>query len=96
MSVYRPIGQFERLVVPAVGVPVHEDYRLFKKNKTWWCRIRLRDEKTRESDVLLFSLKTTDVVQARERRDRVVTAIGERYGVMTGESRGARRKESAA
>lgn len=52
------------------------NHHLFNNNGTWWLQVTVRRGPTAER--LRGSLKTGDLVLARERRDRVLAALNMR------------------
>lgn len=56
--------------------PEKPNHHLFRNNGIWWCQITIH--RGPFSERLRFSLRTNDVVQARERRNRIFSSISTR------------------
>ena len=58
----------------------NENHHLWNNRGVWWCHFTLhKSDATAER--LRFSLRTTDVDKARERRDRIFRDIVSQYGL---------------
>ena len=68
---------------PKLALRVNHDnpnHHLWNNRGVWWCHLTVhKPDATAER--LRFSLKTRDVEQARERRDRIFRQIAEHYEI---------------
>jgi hypothetical protein len=68
---------------PKLALRVNQDnpnHHLWNNRGVWWCHLTVhKPDATAER--LRFSLKTRDVEQARERRDRIFRQIAEHYEI---------------
>jgi hypothetical protein len=68
---------------PKLALRVNEEnpnHHLWNNRGVWWCHLTVhKPDATAER--LRFSLKTRDVDQARERRDRIFRQIAEHYEI---------------
>lgn len=68
---------------PKLALRVNQDnpnHHLWNNRGVWWCHLTVhKPDATAER--LRFSLKTRDVDQARERRDRIFRQIAEHYEI---------------
>ncbi|MDB6079832.1 MAG: hypothetical protein JWO82_3579 [Akkermansiaceae bacterium] len=68
---------------PKLALRVNQEnpnHHLWNNRGVWWCHLTVhKPDATAER--LRFSLKTRDVDQARERRDRIFRQIAEHYEI---------------
>jgi hypothetical protein len=58
----------------------NDNHHLWNNRGVWWCHFTLhKPDATAER--YRFSLRTTDLEKARERRDRILRDIADRFGL---------------
>ena len=65
--------------------PANPDHHLWNNHSVWWCHLTLHTGLTKWRQRL--SLHTTDIAEARNRRDRVLAAYRENEGAVELECR---------
>ena len=58
----------------------NENHHLWNNRGIWWCHVTVHKSDA-TSERMRFSLKTRDVLKARERRDRIFQKISEHFEI---------------